>query len=107
MRITRRQDGALALATLVAPRGAGPYPGAAAAHCGAGLAAAPRLSGRRIGSGSTLQGKPPSAARLPPGCAFAPRCAEAEDRCRAIDPPPETRDGAMVACHRAPALAEA
>jgi oligopeptide/dipeptide ABC transporter ATP-binding protein len=71
------------------------------------LAAAPRLAGRRIGTASGLQGEPPSAARRPAGCAFAPRCAEAEDRCRAIDPPPDARGGAMVACHRAPALAEA
>jgi len=70
------------------------------------LAAAPRLSGRRIEAAPALQGEPPSAARLPPGCAFASRCAEAEPRCRAIDPPLEQHGAAQVACHRAPALAE-
>ena len=40
------------------------------------LAAAPRLSGRRVEAAAGLQGEPPSAARLPPGCAFAPRCTD-------------------------------
>ena len=71
------------------------------------LAAAPRLSGRRAGAVAALQGEPPSAARLPPGCAFAPRCDMAEPRCRVIDPAPERHGAALVACHRATAPAEA
>jgi oligopeptide/dipeptide ABC transporter ATP-binding protein len=65
------------------------------------LAAAPRLSGRRVEAAAALQGEPPSAARLPPGCAFAPRCAMAEDRCRVIDPVLAPHGAAQVACHRA------
>lgn len=37
-----------------------------------------------------LAGEPPSPLDLPPGCAFHPRCAFAEARCRA-GPPPEIR----------------
>jgi oligopeptide/dipeptide ABC transporter ATP-binding protein len=65
------------------------------------LAAAPRLSGRRVESAPALQGEPPSAARLPPGCAFAPRCAMAEDLCHARDPVLSPHGAALVACHRA------
>ncbi|MCA1326440.1 ABC transporter ATP-binding protein [Herbaspirillum sp. alder98] len=34
----------------------------------------------------TIPGAPPDLARLPPGCAFAERCAHAIDRCRATQP---------------------
>ena len=34
-----------------------------------------------------IAGQPPSMLRLPPGCAFAPRCPHAEDRCRLELPP--------------------
>jgi peptide/nickel transport system ATP-binding protein len=34
-----------------------------------------------------LPGDPPDPAQLPPGCPFEPRCAHAEDRCRAAEPP--------------------
>ncbi|HUJ42130.1 MAG TPA: ABC transporter ATP-binding protein [Opitutaceae bacterium] len=34
----------------------------------------------------TIPGLPPDLSRLPPGCAFAPRCAAAADRCRSEDP---------------------
>ena len=34
-----------------------------------------------------IAGQPPSMLRLPPGCAFAPRCPHAEDRCRQSLPP--------------------
>ena len=43
------------------------------------------LEGRRL---KTIPGAPPDLARLPPGCAFAPRCALAIDPCRAAVPPP-------------------
>jgi peptide/nickel transport system ATP-binding protein len=47
----------------------------------------------------TIPGSPPSLLHLPPGCAFAPRCAWAEDRCIASPPPPVLRNaGAMVRC---------
>ncbi|SDC43564.1 oligopeptide/dipeptide ABC transporter ATP-binding protein [Belnapia rosea] len=63
------------------------------------LEAAPRLTGRRAAEAAPLAGEPPSAARLPPGCAFAPRCARSSAACRAEDPALALRDGAEVACH--------
>jgi oligopeptide transport system ATP-binding protein len=36
-----------------------------------------------------IEGQPPDLANLPPGCAFAPRCRKADDRCRAARPPLE------------------
>jgi len=42
------------------------------------------MRGQRL---TTIAGSPPSLAELPPGCAFAPRCAQAEERCRASQPP--------------------
>lgn len=35
---------------------------------------------------AAIPGAPPDLARLPPGCAFAPRCPHAEDACRAAVP---------------------
>jgi peptide/nickel transport system ATP-binding protein len=56
------------------------------------------LEGRAGGSGphamsrgarlKTIGGSPPDLADLPPGCAFAPRCAFAIDACRASQPDP-------------------
>ncbi|NEA46921.1 ABC transporter ATP-binding protein [Streptomyces sp. SID10815] len=51
------------------------------------LAAVPRLSapsGTRL---TGIPGAPPDLARLTEGCAFAARCALAEDRCRTATPP--------------------
>ena len=52
-----------------------------------------------------IPGQPPNLARLPSGCAFHPRCADAMPRC-ASDEPPETRlrpglDGTLLARRRA------
>jgi oligopeptide transport system ATP-binding protein len=33
-----------------------------------------------------IEGQPPDLANLPPGCAFAPRCKRALDRCRTERP---------------------
>ena len=73
---------------------------------GALLAAAPRLSGRRSRSRPGFPGEPPSAARLPPGCAFAPRCPRRRPAAGVIHPVLAPHGAALVACHRAPALAE-
>jgi oligopeptide/dipeptide ABC transporter ATP-binding protein len=35
---------------------------------------------------STIPGQPPDLAHLPPGCAFAPRCPYALERCRTEEP---------------------
>jgi oligopeptide/dipeptide ABC transporter ATP-binding protein len=58
----------------------------------------PRL-GARARRLTAIDGQPPDLARLPAGCAFAPRCPDAMDRCRA-EAPPETRvdDGHTTRC---------
>jgi peptide/nickel transport system ATP-binding protein len=49
-----------------------------------------------------IPGRVPSLIDLPPGCSFAPRCALADDRCRAAFPPYEpVRSGHWVACWHA------
>ena len=47
----------------------------------------------------SIPGQPPDLSELPPGCAFAPRCPLAHERCTT---PPELRtlpDGRQLACH--------
>lgn len=51
------------------------------------LAAVPSLTGTPGSRLATIPGQPPNLARLPPGCAFAPRCPHARDACRAAIPP--------------------
>ena len=47
-----------------------------------------------------IPGTAPSLARLPPGCAFAPRCRHAMDVCRRVRPEVEdTEPGRVLACH--------
>jgi peptide/nickel transport system ATP-binding protein len=53
--------------------------------------------------GSILQpipGMPPDLTRMPPGCAFAPRCPYAEDACREAVPEMLTLANQTVACRR-------
>jgi peptide/nickel transport system ATP-binding protein len=45
-----------------------------------------------------IPGAPPDLANLPPGCAFAPRCSEAGDRCREVVPEPVYADRTHFAC---------
>ena len=52
------------------------------------LDAIPRLGARRDRL-TTIDGQPPDLANLPAGCAFAPRCPHAMDRCR-VEAPGET-----------------
>jgi len=49
------------------------------------LASVPRRDQER-GALAAISGSPPDPARLPAGCAFHPRCALAEDRCRSAVP---------------------
>jgi peptide/nickel transport system ATP-binding protein len=57
--------------------------------------------GRRGSTLTAIPGGPPDLAALPPGCAFAPRCHHATDRCRLDDPPVVTSgEGHMVRCVR-------
>ena len=62
------------------------------------LASIPRLRTRH-GRLTAIEGQPPDLASLPPGCAFAPRCPEAMDRCR-VEAPPESpvAEGQVTRC---------
>ena len=50
------------------------------------MASVPRLDGDHTKRLIPIEGSPPDLAALPPGCAFAPRCKYAVDRCRAERP---------------------
>jgi peptide/nickel transport system ATP-binding protein len=56
---------------------------------------------------SEIPGMVPSLTNLPPGCAFAPRCKLAIDRCRVEYPPLQDFGGHLAACWRADELAAA
>jgi len=56
------------------------------------LHAVPRITERSARLWS-IEGQPPDAANLPPGCPFSPRCPKVEDRCR-HEIPPEFEIGA-------------
>jgi peptide/nickel transport system ATP-binding protein len=64
------------------------------------LAAVPRLEARAERQPVALQGDPPSAARLPPGCVFSTRCRYAEPACREAEPELQDNLGHAVACWR-------
>ena len=67
------------------------------------LSSIPRMtdSDQRL---TAIEGQPPDLAALPPGCAFAPRCREAFDRCREQAPPEFAPDpGRSARCWLAPA----
>ncbi len=51
------------------------------------MASVPRLDGNTAERLVPIEGQPPDLARLPPGCAFAPRCRQATDICRSAPPP--------------------
>ncbi|MFB5266368.1 ABC transporter ATP-binding protein [Paenibacillus enshidis] len=56
----------------------------------------PRLRKKRV----PLSGEPPSPANPPQGCAFHPRCPYAQDLCRQVAPPLESKEsGQLAACH--------
>jgi oligopeptide transport system ATP-binding protein len=59
----------------------------------------PSLSGPRLGRLPTLPGQPPRPEDFMEGCAFAPRCPRAAQRCRVERPLLENHSGALVACH--------
>ncbi len=63
-----------------------------------------RLTGHRL---PAIPGSPPDLANLPPGCAYAPRCALATDICRSKAPDAVTLKAEHhVRCHRTEATAE-
>jgi oligopeptide transport system ATP-binding protein len=51
------------------------------------MASVPRLHGNTNERLIPIEGQPPDLARLPVGCAFAPRCPHASDICRSERPP--------------------
>ena len=64
------------------------------------LESIPRLGDRREKL-TAIEGQPPDLARLPGGCAFAPRCPHVMDRCRAEVPPQlAVAPGQVSACWR-------
>ena len=65
------------------------------------LASAPMLDPELRRERIVLQGGVPDPANPPPGCAFHPRCPEAEAACAQAAPPLiDTGGGHLVACHR-------
>jgi oligopeptide/dipeptide ABC transporter ATP-binding protein len=51
------------------------------------LRSVPRLDEPRRARLAPIEGQPPDLTRLPPGCAFAPRCAFVVERCGREAPP--------------------
>jgi oligopeptide/dipeptide ABC transporter ATP-binding protein len=72
------------------------------------LEALPRLEPNPGWRAAALEGEPPSAIRLPPGCVFSGRCRHVEPACREAEPALQDDFGHAVACRRwheiAPAL---
>ncbi len=66
------------------------------------LQSIPRLDAQGRGELVPIQGQPPDLSREIPGCPFAPRCFNAQERCRVEMPPleqaPDAPDGHEVAC---------
>ena len=62
------------------------------------LGSIPPLEGARPQRLPSIGGAPPALHERPPGCAFAPRCAQAEARCREAVPPLRDDFGHAVAC---------
>jgi oligopeptide/dipeptide ABC transporter ATP-binding protein len=65
------------------------------------LRSVPRLDEPRRARLDPIQGQPPDLTRLPPGCAFAPRCAYRVERCSETPPLAEVGPGHTSACWEA------
>jgi oligopeptide/dipeptide ABC transporter ATP-binding protein len=65
------------------------------------LRSVPRLDEPRRARLDPIQGQPPDLTQLPPGCAFAPRCAYRVERCSEIPPLEEVVAGHTSACWEA------
>ncbi len=62
------------------------------------LAAIPRVDAAPHTPLAAISGRPPDLTRLPPGCAFAPRCRYASERCSRERPPLRDTPGHAFAC---------
>ncbi|MBI3327807.1 MAG: ABC transporter ATP-binding protein [Nitrospinae bacterium] len=63
------------------------------------LRSVPRLNEPRKAKLNPIEGQPPDLTRLPPGCAFAPRCQYTITRCtREVPPLMAVHDGHLSAC---------
>jgi oligopeptide/dipeptide ABC transporter ATP-binding protein len=73
------------------------------------LRSVPRLDEPRRARLAPIEGQPPDLTRLPPGCAFAPRCAFRVDRCAHEAPSlePVEANGHVSACWEAQRLQRA
>jgi oligopeptide/dipeptide ABC transporter ATP-binding protein len=73
------------------------------------LRSVPRLDEPRRARLDPIEGQPPDLTRLPPGCAFVPRCAFRVERCAREVPPlaPIGAPGHVSACWEAPRLTRA
>ncbi|HET7340436.1 MAG TPA: ABC transporter ATP-binding protein [Methylomirabilota bacterium] len=73
------------------------------------LRSVPRLDEPRRARLAPIEGQPPDLTRLPPGCAFAPRCAFRVERCATEIPPLEGvgEAGHVAACWETMRLEEA
>jgi peptide/nickel transport system ATP-binding protein len=70
-------------------------------YAGALSAAFPRIGDRAARyAPAGLPGDPPDVTDLPPGCAFAPRCARRVEECDGAEPELRPLDGVEVACLR-------
>jgi oligopeptide/dipeptide ABC transporter ATP-binding protein len=65
------------------------------------MAAVPRPDPLLRIEGALPASEPPSQFNRPAGCAYAPRCPLADDRCRAEAPQLRTLGNRVVACHHA------
>jgi oligopeptide/dipeptide ABC transporter ATP-binding protein len=65
------------------------------------LRSVPRLDEPRRARLDPIQGQPPDLTRLPPGCAFAPRCAYRIERCGEAPPLVDVGPGHTSACWEA------
>jgi oligopeptide/dipeptide ABC transporter ATP-binding protein len=68
------------------------------------LRSVPRLDEPRRARLDPIQGQPPDLTRLPPGCAFQPRCAYRIERCVEMPPLAAVRPAHTSACWRAAEL---
>jgi len=64
------------------------------------LAAVPRLDAVEARRAAPIEGEPPNAARLPPGCVFSSRCPYVEPGCREAQPELSGEAAHGVACWR-------